>query len=148
MLEFFDQIHFLLEAGGFLPAAATMALTSTKQRKEIGARLQAERERLGYTQEQITSLLGVPLEQYQRYETGEGDPGVFRMTRLAAIGFDVLFVITAERHAPVNEENELLNRFRELSSRGKASIFMTLDALERLAPNIRRTVRNALRAKK
>ena len=38
-----------------------MALTSTKQRKELGERLQSERERLGYTQEQIASLLGVPL---------------------------------------------------------------------------------------
>ena len=46
-----------------------MALTSTKQRKELGERLQSERERLGYTQEQIASLLGVPLDQYQRYET-------------------------------------------------------------------------------
>lgn len=125
-----------------------MALTSTKKRKEIGSRLQTERERLGYAQEQIASLLGVPLDQYLRYETGELDPGVFRMTRLAAIGFDILFVITAERHTPINEENELLDRFRELSNHGKASLFMTLDALERLAPNLRRTVRKALRSKK
>ena len=87
-------------------------------------------------------------DQYLRYETGELDPGVFRMTRLAAIGFDILFVITAERHTPINEENELLDRFRELSNHGKASLFMTLDALERLAPNLRRTVRKALRSKK
>lgn len=125
-----------------------MALTSTRQRREIGARLQAERERLGYTEQQIASLLGVPLDQYQRYESGELDPGVFRMTRVAAIGFDILYVITAERHSPVNEENELLARFRELSSRGKTSVFMTLDALERLAPNLRRTIRNTLRSTK
>ena len=125
-----------------------MALTSTRQRREIGARLQAERERLGYTEQQIASLLGVPLDQYQRYESGELDPGVFRMTRVAAIGFDILYVITAERHSPVNEENELLSRFRELSSRGKTSVFMTLDALERLAPNLRRTIRNTLRSSK
>lgn len=125
-----------------------MALTSTRQRREIGARLQAERERLGYTEQQIASLLGVPLDQYQRYESGELDPGVFRMTRVAAIGFDILYVITAERHSPVNEENELLSRFRELSSRGKTSVFMTLDALERLAPNLRRTIRNTLRSTK
>lgn len=122
-----------------------MSLTSTKQRKELGERLCSERERLGYTQQQITSLLGVPLDQYQRYETGELDPGVFRMTRLAAVGFDVLFIITTERHNPVREENELLARFRSLSMHGKASLFATLDALERLAPNIRRTIRKTLR---
>ena len=89
----------------------TMALTSTKQRKELGERLQSERERLGYTQEQIASLLGVP-------------------------------------HNPVREENELLSRFRSLSMHGKSSLFMTLDALERLAPNLRRTIRKTLRSKK
>ncbi|MCG5030224.1 helix-turn-helix transcriptional regulator [Mesosutterella sp. OilRF-GAM-744-9] len=125
-----------------------MALTSTKKRRDIGERLRSERERLGYTPEQIASLLGVPLEQYQRYETGELDPGVFRMTRLAAIDFDILYVITSERHTPINEENELLDRFRELSRHGKASVFMTLDALERLAPNLRRTIRKTLRSKK
>ncbi len=125
-----------------------MALTSTKQRKELGERLQSERERLGYTQEQIASLLGVPLDQYQRYETGESDPGLFRMTRLAAIWFDANFVITTERHNPVREENELLSRFRSLSMHGKSSLFMTLDALERLAPNLRRTIRKTLRSKK
>ena len=125
-----------------------MALTSTKKRRDIGERLRSERERLGYTPEQIASLLGVPLEQYQRYETGELDPGVFRMTRLAAVDFDILYVITSERHTPINEENELLDRFRELSRHGKASVFMTLDALERLAPNLRRTIRKTLRSKK
>ena len=38
----------------------------------------------------------------------------------------------------IEEENELLTRFRELSQRGRASVFTTLDALERLAPNIRK----------
>ncbi|HAW45577.1 MAG TPA: transcriptional regulator, partial [Sutterella sp.] len=41
---------------------------------------------------------------------------------------------------PIEEESELLKRFRELSQRGRNSIFMTLDALERLAPNIRKTI--------
>ena len=88
-----------------------MALTTTKQRKEIGGRLRTERERLC-------------------------------MPRLSACGFDVQFVITGERIKPVQEENELLRRFRELSLKGRSSIFMTLDALERLAPNIRKTLRD------
>lgn len=59
-----------------------MALTSTKQKKEIGDRLRFERERLGYTELQIAQLLGIPLETYQRFEAGETDPGIFRMPRL------------------------------------------------------------------
>ena len=102
---------------------------------------------MGYTELQIAQLLGVPLEMYQKYELGQEDPGIFRMQPLNDCGFDVLFIITSERHNPVEEENELLTRFRELSNRGRNSIFMTLDALERLAPNLRQTIRDKWRNK-
>ena len=97
-----------------------MALTSTKQKKEIGDRLRFERERLGYTELQIAQLLGIPLETYQRFEAGETDPGIFRMPRLFAIGFDILFIIADERHIPGVEEDVLLKKFRTLSLKGRA----------------------------
>ncbi len=118
-----------------------MATTSTKRRQETGARLREERCRLGYTEQQIAQLLGVPLAVYQDYEKGEDDPGIYRMPRLAACGFDILYIMTTERHIAIEEENELLTRFRDLSQRGRASIFTTMDALERLAPNIRQEFR-------
>ena len=124
-----------------------MATVLAKRRREFGERLRTERERLGYTELQIARLLGVPLEMYQKYELGQEDPGIFRMPRLNDCGFDILFIITSERHNPVEEESELLARFRELSNRGRDSIFMTLDALERLAPNLRQTIRNKWRNK-
>ena len=68
-----------------------------KRRRGFGERLRTERERLGYTELQIAQLLGVPLEQYQLYEEGKDDPGIFRMPRLNDCGFDVLFIITSER---------------------------------------------------
>lgn len=108
-------------------------------------RLKLERERLGYTPQQIAQLLGVPLNVYASFEAGEADPGIYRMPRLAACGFDVLYIVTGERHLVVEEESELLTRFRELSQRGRASIFTTLDALERLAPNIRQQIRKRFR---
>ena len=119
-----------------------MATVLSKRRREFGERLRSERERLGYTELQIAQLLGVPLQTYQKYEEGQEDPGIFRMPRLNDCGFDILCVITSERHNPIEEENELLARFRELSNRGRNSIFMTLDALERLAPNLRQTIRD------
>ena len=124
-----------------------MATVLAKRRREFGERLRTERERLGYTELQIAQLLGVPLEMYQKYELGQEDPGIFRMPRLNDCGFDILFIITSERHNPVEEESELLARFRQLSNRGRDSIFMTLDALERLAPNLRQTIRNKWRNK-
>ncbi len=125
--------------------ATQMATTSTKKRQETGRRLREERERLGYTPQQIAQLLGVPIDVYARFESGEADPGIYRMPRLYACGFDILYIIADERHLVVEEENELLLRFRELSQRGRASIFTTLDALERLAPNIRRELRKRFR---
>ena len=124
-----------------------MATVLAKRRREFGERLRTERERLGYTELQIAQLLCVPLEMYQKYELGQEDPGIFRMPRLNDCGFDILFIITSERHNPVEEESELLARFRELSNRGRNSIFMTLDALERLAPNLRQTIRDKWRNK-
>ena len=121
-----------------------MALTTTKQRRVLGERLRDERERLGYTELQIAQLLGIPLEQYQAEERGEVDPGLFSMPRLDACGFDVLFIVTGTRNKPVQEESQLLQRFRELSAKGRASIFMTLDALERLAPNLRQRIRQKI----
>ena len=53
-----------------------MATTSTKKRQEIGERLRHERERLGYTKQQIAQLLGVPIPAYERFENGDDDPGV------------------------------------------------------------------------
>lgn len=114
-----------------------MALTSTKTRKAIGERLRQERERLGYQPLQIANLIGVTEQEYLAQESGESDPGLFCMTKLYSCGFDVMFIITDTRYRPVQEESELLRRFRDLSLRGRNSIFMTLDALERLAPNLK-----------
>lgn len=118
----------------------------SKKRAEIGARLKSERERLGYTAKQIAQLMGVTLDVYATYETGQGDPGVYRLPRLSACGFDVLYILTAERHRPMEEENELLSRFRELSQRGRTSVFTTIDALERLAPNLRKEFNKRFRS--
>ena len=51
--------------------ATQMATTSTKKRQETGRRLREERERLGYTPQQIAQLLGVPIDVYARFESGE-----------------------------------------------------------------------------
>lgn len=119
-------------------------MTTTKQRRLIGGRLASERERLGYTQQQIAQLLGVAIEPYADMETGAADLTAFAMARLHGSGFDVYYIITGERFAPVKEESELLRRFRELSLKGRTSIFTTLDALERLAPNLQGRIRATL----
>ena len=124
-----------------------MALTSTRQRQEIGERLREERDRLGYSEQHIAQLLGIPIDAYIRFEVGDSDPGIFRMPRLSSIGCDVLYIITNERHVPGREEDVLLQKFRALSLKGRVTVFNTIDALERLAPNIKRKIRNVKRSK-
>lgn len=123
-----------------------MALVTLKQHKAVAARLRTERERLGFTEKQIAQLIGIPIEQYQKVEDGLVDPGLFCMARLTACGFDANYIITNERLRPLQEESDLLRRFRELSNKGKSSIFMTLDALERLAPNLQSNIRKNIRS--
>ena len=53
-----------------------MALTSTKQRQEIGNRLKEERERLGYSEIQIQHLLGIPIDPNIRFQQRLADPGI------------------------------------------------------------------------
>ncbi len=115
-------------------------LANSKQKQEIGSRLKSERERLGYSEQQIAQLLGVSQETYCQIENGELDPGIYSMPRLADIGFDVLYVIMNVRHIPGIEEDALLRRYRSLSLRGKTTVFNTLDALERLGPNIKKKI--------
>lgn len=119
-----------------------MALTTTKQRKEIGGRLRTERERLNYTAQQIAQLIGVTPEIYVTYELGEADPGFSACPDSRPAALTCSLSSRANALSPCQEENELLRRFRELSLKGRSSIFMTLDALERLAPNIRKTLRD------
>ena len=85
-----------------------MALTTTKQRKEIGGRLRTERERLNYTAQQIAQLIGVTPEIYVTYELGEADPGIFCMPRLSAC-VDVV-EIDAASHNGVDDARELRER--------------------------------------
>ena len=45
------------------------------------------------------------------------------------------------------QEDLLLQKFRSLSLKGKVSVFNTIDALERLAPNLKRKIRSVKRSK-
>lgn len=110
--------------------------------RDRGTRLRLERDRLGFNSQQVASLLGISTDTLARYENG-AEPNVRSLSLLHSVGFDIVYVVSGEKSVkaaplPRNEENELLKRFRELSLRGRSSVFLTLDALERLAPNLRR----------
>ena len=63
----------------------------------IGARLKAERVRLGLSQGTMGKIGGVQTNAQGLYENGARFPRADFLAKVAAAGVDVLFVITGER---------------------------------------------------
>lgn len=63
----------------------------------IGQRLKEERIRLGRTQRDFAAVGGVLPNAQSNYERGLRSPSAFYLAKLAKIGVDVLYVVTAER---------------------------------------------------
>ncbi len=98
----------------------------------VGYRLREERERLGLKQSEIAELAGVSREMWGRYERG-ALPGSEVLIALASIKspekLDVLYVITGQRSAPVDEaqtlpprERALIDNYRACDDDGKRVI--------------------------
>lgn len=62
-------------------------------------RLAEERKRLGLSQEEFATLGGIPMRTYCGYEYGISEPKASFLTRLAANGVDVLYILTGVRSA-------------------------------------------------
>ncbi|WP_068634923.1 helix-turn-helix domain-containing protein [Thauera butanivorans] len=99
----------------------------------IGTRLREERERLGLTQD----ALGVTPQSQRKYEKGESTPGADYLAMFAALGADVLYILTGQRTvgelAP--DEAALLDNYRHTQSDGKLALQTTSAALARRLPH-------------
>ena len=60
----------------------------------VGSRLRQERERLGLSQKAFGEIGGVEANAQGKYESGERVPKADYLSRVAARGVDVLFVLT------------------------------------------------------
>lgn len=90
----------------------------------IGRRLGEERLRLGLNKSQMAQLGGVANSAYGNYENGERPPDAAFLAAIAAVGADVLFIITSQRagHALADDEYKLLERYRSASKPVRAAI--------------------------
>lgn len=59
-----------------------------------GQRIAAERKRLGLTQHELATLLGIGRTAVAMIETGKASFDISRLVKLGATGFDILFVLT------------------------------------------------------
>ena len=98
----------------------------------INIRLREVREDLHLTQEQFGELCGVkPLTQHN-YEKGERKPDAHYLAKAAAMGADVLYILTGMRNDNVargSVELSVLQRFRTLDTKERYAVVKLLAAL-------------------
>lgn len=82
---------------------------------EVGDRLKAERERLGYSQEEWASIAQIHRNTQAKYEKGEGSPNVEYLAAINSIGADIDYIITGEKSV-----------YRESSPEFECSIVSTI----------------------
>lgn len=81
---------------------------------DIGFRIRAERERLGYTQADFAALGGASKNSQLSWEKGIAMPNAGVLAAYAAAGADVLYILTGERSKPVGPQELLPPRHRAL----------------------------------
>lgn len=102
---------------------------------EIGARLQAERKRLGLNQDQFCEAVGVSKRTQAAYEAGTTDPtSVYLNAAASKLGVDVLFVVTGVvTPRPVEglsmEEDRLVIQYRSLQEGDRQAVDRIIGAM-------------------
>lgn len=107
-------------------------------REAIGSRLQEERKRVGLNQDEFAQLVGVAKRTLAGYESGSGEVGAAALALAAAIGVDVLYVVTGERRplpaASLSAaEADLLSHYRALPVADQAGAARMVTALAEMA---------------
>ena len=94
------------------------------------SRLEEERKRLGFTQDQMAALGGVAKRTYCNYEAGDRDPGAGFLFELSKVGADVQYIVTGQRstQALSNDEEQLITLFRAAPLAVKAATMAGLAA--------------------
>lgn len=95
----------------------TCQYVSEKNSTLIGSRLREERERLELSQESLAGNCEVSRRTQVAWEKGEQFPNAEVLSLMAAIGVDVLYVVTGQHTAAASSqltdaESVLLTRFR------------------------------------
>lgn len=82
----------------------------------VGARLRAERERVGLTQDEMGNRAGKNKQTQLRYENGLNSPTAAYLHDVAALGVDIGYVVTGFPTELHDDEALVLARFRAASA--------------------------------
>jgi len=108
------------------------------QMSGIGDRLREERERLGMSQAIFGELGGVKANAQGNYENGTRFPDAGYLASLAAVGVDVLYVVTGERKPERADsiskaEANLLADYRRLTDSQRSHTSESIYAMAEMA---------------
>jgi transcriptional regulator with XRE-family HTH domain len=98
------------------------------KKMEISNRLQEERKRIGLTQEVIAERLRTTKRSVINWEGGVALPGADMLSRYAAAGVDVLYVLTGTRTPQVTippDQQVLLSSYERCQPEAKQHLIQT-----------------------
>lgn len=103
-------------------------------REAIGKRLQEERKRLGFNQDEFASQLQLSKRTVAAYEAGSSDIGASVLGQTGVLGVDVLYVVTGTRTPAAadslsDEENALVQRYRTMPPENRATVDRVAEAM-------------------
>lgn len=100
----------------------------------MGMRLQEERKRLGYNQEDFSRLMGVSRRTQVSYESREMNAGLQYLSKAQAKGLDIFYIIsgrtvTVDQQQLSDSEANLLKTYRSLDQQDKESLVIVVQSL-------------------
>lgn len=101
----------------------------------FGERLRSERLRIGMQQLELADACAVARKTLSVWEKGEQTPNAAVLSRMAAAGVDVLYVVTGQ-HAAESEttlapaERALLQAWRDSNDKGRALLAAAAEVLK------------------
>ena len=101
---------------------------------QIGKRLKEERMRIGVSQVDFSEACNSSRNALLQWERGETTPNASGLAAMAALGVDVLYVITGQRSTDSEatlapDERDLLAAWRTSSGKGRALLSAAVDVL-------------------
>lgn len=108
----------------------------------IGDRLKEERSRLGLSQTDLGAVGGVGKTTQINYEKGTGSPDAKYLSAVAALGIDILYVVTGVSTPHVVDgftaaENKLVNQFRALPEPDQAAVQRIVGAMWEISAKVK-----------
>ncbi len=101
---------------------------STEQ--TFSERLEAERRRLGFNQDDAALIVSRRRQAWAAWERGETSPDARELDLLAARGFDVVYLLTGDRAPELlsRDESQLLEDVRGMDERARRMLRAMVDA--------------------